>query len=320
MTKKKSFFSISNFSIREAFWLAILLHLVFLLLPQAFNPFALFWKDAERLAAEPIELRFDQPQQQEQLTEEIIQQEEEQEAKTPEKTEEPPQTDQPRNEGTTNLKSLEAPPAQPQLQEEQQESIPRPREEPVEQIGDEKADERVETEDQKSEPQETKPEMTEAEKLEQRRRVQEAARSFQNMPLSDVPIEYDNDLPTSAEEMQGVIQFDTYNWNYEPYRAKMIRKIYREWVPKLYQIGFFRMGEPGRTLLSFRIEKNGRVTALLVQDGARVASYDLAAQHSVEAKYPGLATEFPPLPLGFPKDFLGVSIGYFVNMKVPGRD
>jgi outer membrane biosynthesis protein TonB len=317
--KKKKLFTIKGFGIREAFWLALLLHLVFLLLPQSFNPFALFWQERQVEAAEPVKLHFQEPPQEEAPQTEITEQPEKQEAITPEKRPEPPETEQPTVEGTTNLKSLESPPPQ-QMQQPQEENQPLEKQAPVKETGEEEAETIEEAEEVVDVEVETKPQPFDPLKEQRRKQVQEAARNFRNLPMSDIPVEYDNDRSSSAEEMEGVVQFDTYNWNYQPYQAKMLRKIYREWVPKLYQIGFFRMGEPGRTVISFRIEQDGSVTALLLKAGAPISSYDLAAEHAIKAKYPGLTTEFPSLPIGFPKEYLGVTIGFFVNMEVPDRE
>lgn len=295
-------------SVREAFWLAMLLHLILLFLPQSFNPFALFWKEKEVVAAEPITMRFRQPEQPEKQTE-ITDQQEKQRAITPEESQEQPKTDQPTVHGQTNLKALESPPPR-----QQPSTPPQPREkvERVEETGEEQADEiQKEKEEIKTEQETTRPD---PQRLARSQRALEAAENFQNRPISDIPIQYNNPEPSSAEHVDGMIQFDTYNWDYEPYKAKMMRKLYREWVPKLYQIGFFMMGEPGRTVISFQIMRDGSVRALILRDGATIASYDVAARHSIEALYPGLTTEFPPLPPGFPKEYLGVTIGYFVNM------
>lgn len=306
MSANRSFFDIKRFSVREAFWLAILVHLVFLLLPQSFNPFALFWRDHEPVAAEPITLRFREPEEQQT---ELTEQPEKQKAITTETRPEPPETDQPIADGMTNQKVFERPPQQqprprPDPQREQQP-------EKVEDMGEQRAEKPAE------EPEPAEEQAPDPQREIRRERLRDALQEYQDRPINDVPLTFDNDRSTSAEEMEGTVQFDTYNWNYQPYQARMLRKIYREWVPKLYQIGFFRMGEAGRTVISFRIEQDGRVTALILRDGARIQSYDQAAQFAIEAPYPGLATEFPPLPFDFPKEFLGVTIGFYVNMEVP---
>lgn len=295
-------------------WLAILLHLIFLFLPQSMNPFLLFWKDFEQPVPEPIKFTFTPPQETPKEEEyEITEQPELQKAKTLEKSEEPPETKQPEAKGLTNFKTMEAPPTtvpKEMSQPEKQEQTPK-------ETGKEKAEE----------PKKEVEKKTSEEALEYQRKMEEkraenlaqALKEYPNLQPSDLPMTYDNDKPSSADEAENFIQFDTYDWNYEPYRAKMIRKLYRFWVPKLYEITFFRMGRPGQTVYRFYIRRDGSIRTMELLRPAENVPYDQAASHAIRAPYPGLGTAFPALPLTFQKDELGVTIGFYVNTDSKSR-
>ena len=308
--KTKQLFSLKNFSGREAMWLAILLHLIFLFLPQSMNPFLLFWKDFEAPRPEPIAFTFKPPIEQPQEEQpEITEAPEKHEAVTTEKSQEPPETKQPQVQGQTNQKTMEAPPAtRPEVmsQPEKQEQTPK-------ETGKERSEE----------PKKEMEKKTSEEALEYQRKLEKqraenlakALKDFPNLQPSEMEMTYNNDRPSSADEVDNFIQFDTYDWNYEPYRAKMIRKLYRFWVPKLYEITFFRMGAPGQTVYRFYIRRDGSIRTMELLRPSDHVPYDQAASHSIRAPYPGLSTAFPALPVTFHKEELGVTIGFFVNTE-----
>lgn len=309
---KRAIFSIKNFSGREALWLAILLHLIFLFLPQSMNPFMLFWEEFKPPAPEPIAFNFTPPKVEEEPEVDITEQPEKTEAVTPKKSEEPAETKQPEAEGLTNFKTMEAPPTtvpQEQSQPEAQEQRPK-------ETGKELSEEPLE----KAKP--TKEEAMEYQrKLEEKRaeNLAQALKEYPHLQPSEVPMTYNNNQPSSADEVDNFIQFDTYDWNYEPYRAQMIRKLYRFWVPKLYEITFFRLGRPGQTVYRFYIRKDGSIRTMELLKPADNVPYDQAASHSIRSPFPGLSTPFPALPFGFQKEELGVTIGFYVNTERQSR-
>ena len=136
---------------------------------------------------------------------------------------------------------------------------------------------------------------------------------------NEIPIQYNNDKSSSAEFVEGNIQFDTYNWNYEPYKDKMLRKIYENWVPKLRTVSYFFLGKPGITVWRFRIQRDGSVVAMQLLQAAEPPNYDEAAEHGITAPYWNSPKPFPPLPAHFPNKDLGVTIGFYVNTELPTR-
>jgi hypothetical protein len=294
-----------SFSGREALWTAVLLHLIILLLPQSFNPFTWFQVEYEQVPPEPIAMNFTQPVPEPET--EITDQPENQRAITPERSEAEPETDQPTIRGETNLRALETPPRQ------MRESSPSSRPENVRETGEQRA----EPTPQQPDPRDA---LEEAEARERSRLLAEALEEGPEVEPSDFPILYDNEKPSGAEYSEGMIQFDTYNWNYEPYRARMLRKIYVNWVPKLRTISYFLLGRPGLTVFRFRIQADGSVTQLQLLRPAQYPNYDRAADYAIMAPYWSMITPFPPLPANFPEKDLGVTIGFYVNMEPPSRN
>ena len=306
MQKVAKKLNLKNFSGREALWIAILFHLIILMLPQSINPFALFWRDFVPAQPEPIKFTVKQPEQPiEEPQSEITEQPEEQKAITPEKSPYPPETDQPTVRGETNLKALESPPQQQQVQP--QRSIPPPRD-----TGPRKTErERIVPREQET--------IQNQQAQERSQKLAEALKDMPNLKPSEFPITYNNRKPSSADFLDNVVQFDTYDWNYEPYRDRMLRKLYYYWVPKLRSISYFRLMYPGRSVFRFIIRKDGSLATVQLIDPATNKPYDLAAEHAIVSPFFGLATPFPKLPLGFPKDTLGVTVGFFVNMDIPEK-
>jgi hypothetical protein len=306
---KRSFFDPRNVSGREALWVAVLLHLILLFLPQSFNPFALFWRDMPVARPEPITFDFKQPEQlQPEQQTELTEQPEKHEAITPERSDDPPETKQPTVQGQTNFKTLETPPQSRQSQQE-----PREQQRALD-TGEQRAEQRVEQAVREPSPRE------QLEALERSRRLTEALEETPALNPADFPAVYNNPKPSSADSVDGMIQFDTYDWNYEPYRARMLRKIYENWVPKLYTISYFLLRKPGLTVWRFRIQRDGSVTMMQLLNEAQFANYDKAAEYAILAPYWSISTSFPPLPPGFPERDLGVTIGFYVNMDIPSRE
>jgi hypothetical protein len=292
-------FDFRNFSVREALWIAILLHLVILILPQSANPFVLFWRELEPVQPEPITFAIKQPPEPES---EITRQPEKQRAISPEKLEGPPETEQPTMRGQTNLKALESPPAG-------SEQTPASRSSSAE-TGLKKSESLRDLIPRN-------PEEKALEKAEQRRRLAEALENPRIFKPSDFPIIYDSPKPSKADYLDNIIRFDTYNWNYVPYRDKLIRKLYYYWVPKLDNLSYFRLGYTGVSVYRFVIRRDGSLRQVELFEPAAVAPYDMAARHAIVSPYPGLVTAFEPLPDDFPKNELTVTVGFFVNMKAP---
>jgi outer membrane biosynthesis protein TonB len=291
-----------NFSGREALWIAILLHLVFLFLPQAM---VMMQEAVAPPEAEPLKFNFKQPDE---PLSNVTEEPEEHKATTTEQTELPPETDQPNAPGTTNQRTMESLP-------QQQAAQPSPDQKPAEK--QERIDPLQALRQQRYVEQRRQQE--EAEAAKQSEALKEAIQQdLNNFRPAEVPLTYNNQKSSSAE-VDSFIQFDTYDWSYEDYQARMIRKLYQYWVPKLQTIGIFNLGKPGRTIVKFHINLDGslRTVELITASGKR--AYDIAANHAIISPFPGFDTAFPALPLGFPKETLGVTVGFFVNMDMPNN-
>jgi len=285
-----------------AILLAVLVHLIILFLPQGVASLLFFTRQPEVVAAEPLRFTVEPPDQQQEPPDKVAAPEEHS-AVTPERTEESPQTPDPTHTGETNLKRLESPRygAQPQYL--------RPG------APAESGERAVDAESRADLP----PEEIERREQERRAEMSEKLGEVLKKPLlqSDFPIIYNQNRPSSADPVEGMIQFDTYAWDYVPYRDLMLLKLYRFWVPKLRESSRFMMGQPGRTIIRFSILRDGRVINVQMLDGSGIIQYDMAADYSIMQPYPGRFTQFPPLPEHFPKETLTVTIGFFVNMSPP---
>lgn len=116
--------------------------------------------------------------------------------------------------------------------------------------------------------------------------------------------------PTSVAESQGspsgspggtvfgaaVAGLDNPSFTYGYYLDQMLAQIQRQWVrPPL--------GSGIEALVSFRIQRDGRVTDLRIERSSGYSSFDLAGLRAVSAAAP-----LPPLPRGFSYPSLGVNL------------
>jgi outer membrane biosynthesis protein TonB len=294
-------------TMRTAILIAVLLHLVIFVLPKSVGSLLFFTRTPEVVSAEPLRFTVERPPQEDQQQEqEKVPAKEEQKAVTPLKTDQEPQSPDPYSEGETNLKRLQTPRSEGQ---------------PAASMPATAAD--VATEEQRDK---TTPEWSDEQlqRMEEQRRAEISDRLGEVLkkPLlkeGDIPIIYDQRKPSGADPVDGVIQFDTYDWDYVPYRDLMLLKIYRYWVPQLRGTWQFNMGQAGRTIIRFNILRDGTVVNVQLLDGSGIIQYDQAANYAIVQPYPGKGTAFPPLPEHFPKSSLTVTIGFFVNMELPSR-
>ena len=295
--EKKQFFTM-----RTAVLMAVLLHLIIMLLPQGVANLLFFTSQPEVVRAEP--LRFNVQPPPEQFEEpDLVPADETHDAVTPRQPESEPQTPDPYSEGQTNIKRLQTPQAEGQ-----------PEPSSRQQATETSLSKQFEFE----QPQPTPEELAEREEQRQAE-ISKRLGEVLEQPLldGDIPIHYDQRRPSSADPVEGMIQFDTYDWDYIPYRDLMLLKIYRYWVPQLRGTWQFNMGHAGRTIIRFTILRDGSVINVQLLDGSGIIQYDQAANYAIIQLYPGEATAFPPLPDHFPKRTLTVTIGFFVNTTLP---
>lgn len=116
--------------------------------------------------------------------------------------------------------------------------------------------------------------------------------------------------PTASAETQGnpngspggvafgaaVAGLDNPSFTYGYYLDQMLAQIQRQWVrPPL--------GSGVEALVSFRIQRDGRVTDLRIEQSSGYSSFDLAGLRAVNSAAP-----LPPLPRGFSHPSLGVNL------------
>lgn len=293
MEKKISFklLDLKNFSIREALWVALLLHLIVLLLPQSVSPFLLFMNEPVALA-EPIVLNVAPPE----LPDPALGPEE-REAVTPEAPSETPESPDPTVRGNTNMRRLQ----QPRLRER-----PQGQRSPfASESGSRLAPRENET------AQEAESESPSLEEM--RRRFREALQE----PLFDGDFfaVHDQDRPSSARPLEGLIELDTYAWDYMPYILRMKDKIFDYWAPKLDTLWIFQQSHPGLTVYSFEIRRDGSLVDVALLRPSGTQNYDRSAHYAIVSPYPGRQAAFPPLPPDFPNETLTVTFGFWVNMR-----
>jgi len=107
------------------------------------------------------------------------------------------------------------------------------------------------------------------------------------------------------------LSFDTKDFDFGPYANLLYRIVKNNWI---VPYAATHLGLKGVTVISFRIQKNGRVTNLTLEDPSGVQPFDGAALNAIE-----LSNPLPPLPKQFPKDSVGVRFGFFYNVKPPDR-
>lgn len=93
-----------------------------------------------------------------------------------------------------------------------------------------------------------------------------------------------------------VAGLDNPSFTYGYYLDQMLAQIQREWVrPPL--------GSGVEALVSFRIQRDGRVTELRIERSSGYSSFDLAGLRAIQAAAP-----LPPLPRGYSHPSLGVNL------------
>ena len=93
-----------------------------------------------------------------------------------------------------------------------------------------------------------------------------------------------------------VAGLDNPTFTYGYYLDQMLAQIQREWVrPPL--------GSGVEALVSFRIQRDGRVTDLRIERSSGYSSFDLAGLRAIQAAAP-----LPPLPRGYAHASLGVNL------------
>lgn len=109
----------------------------------------------------------------------------------------------------------------------------------------------------------------------------------------------------------GPLAFDTQWYDWGPYAAEMLRRIRYHWkIPELAQLGV-----PGVVRIRFFIEKDGRVTGLVILKDSSHPPMDFAARDAILH-----ASPLPPLPKEVGVEREGVIITFYYNVRPPEDD
>lgn len=95
--------------------------------------------------------------------------------------------------------------------------------------------------------------------------------------------------------------------DFRPYLIQVLTVVRRNWLAILPQSA--RLGQRGRVLIQFAIDRNGAVPKLVIAEGAGTESLDRAAVAAVSASYP-----FPPLPAEYKGDEIRLQFAFSYNM------
>jgi hypothetical protein len=111
----------------------------------------------------------------------------------------------------------------------------------------------------------------------------------------------------------GVEVLSSGEWDSELYRALVVRKLSGYWLPKLEKTMEFRSVIPGRTVFRAVVNRDGALKDLELTEPSGSEQYDLTARDSIEQPYPGLTTEFRPLPEEFVGRALTLEIVFYAH-------
>jgi len=95
--------------------------------------------------------------------------------------------------------------------------------------------------------------------------------------------------------------------DFRPYLIQVLTVVRRNWLAILPESA--RLGQRGRVLIQFAIDRNGGVPKLVIAEGAGTESLDRAAVAAVSASYP-----FPPLPTEYKGDEIRLQFAFSYNM------
>lgn len=115
----------------------------------------------------------------------------------------------------------------------------------------------------------------------------------------------------SSLKTNSAISFDTQDFDFGPYAAILYRIVKSNWfIPYAAR----ELGLRGVTVLRFRITKDGRVVGLHLVHSSGIDPFDAAALNAIQ-----LSNPLPALPKEYPKDSVGVTFAFYYNMRPPDR-
>jgi TonB family protein len=110
---------------------------------------------------------------------------------------------------------------------------------------------------------------------------------------------------------QGPLSFETSWYDWGPYAQSMVSKIRVNWYANMPQL--IRTGIGGVATIRFTIQRDGRITDIILLKSSGHPPYDFAARKAIE-----LSSPLQPLPADFPNRDERVTAMFYYNTKIPG--
>lgn len=109
---------------------------------------------------------------------------------------------------------------------------------------------------------------------------------------------------------QGPISFETSWYDWGPYAQSMVSRIRVNWYANMPQL--IRTGIGGVVTIRFTIQRDGRITEIVVLKSSGHPPYDFAARKAIE-----LSSPLNPLPADFPNPDERVTAMFYYNTPIP---
>ncbi len=95
--------------------------------------------------------------------------------------------------------------------------------------------------------------------------------------------------------------------DFRPYLIQVLAVVRRNWLAIMPESA--RLGQRGRVLIQFSIDRNGAVPKVVIAEGAGLDVLDRAGVAAISASYP-----FPPLPVEYKGDQIRLQLAFSYNM------
>jgi len=109
---------------------------------------------------------------------------------------------------------------------------------------------------------------------------------------------------------QAEILTDTMGVDFGPYLTRVVQVVKANWYNLMPPSVYPPILKQGKLAIEFVIQKDGKVSGMMLRTSSGDVPLDRAAWASITASNP-----FPPLPREFPGQFLGLRFYYFYNLK-----
>jgi hypothetical protein len=102
-------------------------------------------------------------------------------------------------------------------------------------------------------------------------------------------------------------------WDSESYTKFAVIKLSSYWAERIEKTMEFHSTIPGVTVYRAVVNRDGSLSSLELLSGSGSEHYDLAARDALQQPYPGLFTEFQPLPAEFTGQSLTFEITFYAH-------